>query len=446
MSRVSRAPGRFRFRRPSLTASSVAALALGLFLGAAAHGTDSPLGRVAEILRPVGDLWLAALEALVLPLVVALLLHTVVQTRREAALGRLAGRALLLFAAVLIAGGIVAVVVTPTLLRLHPVGNALEQPSEASVRAARAAAGTDSGSPAEFVKGLVPSNLFRAAIRGEILPLLLFTAFFGLAVSRLPEERREPLARLFEGAAAAMLVCVRWILLVLPAAVFVLAFRFAVGAGGKAWDVLGTYIAIVCAVLLLCAALLYPVTAVLGRTTLGRFARAAAPGQLVAVTTRSSVASLPALVAGGRRWLSLPDSATGLVLPLSVSVFKLDVPVADVVKLLFLAHVYGVAVGAAALAAFLFNVIALSFSTPGLPSAGSFRVVPAYVAAGVPIEGVVILYAVESIPDIFMTLLNVTGDMSAATILSRSSRSARLAGTPVPAAAPGGGEPETAGR
>jgi Na+/H+-dicarboxylate symporter len=219
-----------------------------------------------------------------------------------------------------------------------------------------------------------------------------------------------------------MLVCVRWVLLLMPLGVFIFTFRFALASGDDAVEFLGVYVAIVCGLMLLCTALLYPVTALLGRTGVRDFARAVAPAQLIAVTTRSSIASLPALIQGARDRLRLPDSATGLVLPLSVSVFKLDISVSNIVKLVFLAHVYGVRLSAATLATFLVFVMVLSFSSPGLPSGGTFRALPAYLAAGVPIEGVVMVHAVEAIPDVFMTLLNVTADMSAATLLSRSSR------------------------
>jgi proton glutamate symport protein len=68
-------------------------------------------------------------------------------------------------------------------------------------------------------------------------------------------------------------------------------------------------------------------------------------------------------------------------------------------------------------------VLILSFSAVGVPGGGSaFRSLPAYLAAGIPIEVYVILEAVDTIPDIFKTLTNVTGDMSAAAILSRGDR------------------------
>jgi Na+/H+-dicarboxylate symporter len=109
------------------------------------------------------------------------------------------------------------------------------------------------------------------------------------------------------------------------------------------------------------------------------------------------------------------------VLPLSVAVFKVNRTISSTAKLLFLAHVYNIPLSAQTIAAFLATVILLSFSSVGVPDGGTaFATIPAYLAAGLPLEVVVVFEATTTIPDIFKTLLNVTGDMSAAAMLSRS--------------------------
>jgi Na+/H+-dicarboxylate symporter len=411
----------------SLTAWSLAALGGGLLLGALGRTSGGGAFRsFAEWLTPVGNLWLSALQMTVIPLVVVYTLAAIAGARQDGLVGGLAGRAIPLFVVMLLAAGLLALALAPLVLRLYRVDPAMAEalrnqtvvPTEA-----RDAAAAGYGTLSDYASGLLPQNLFQAAARGDVFGLLVFSVVFALAVTRLPEEQRAPLTSLFRSLAAAMLVCVRWILVLMPVGVFTFAFRFGLASGGGGVRILGTYVAVACGLMLLCAVLLYPVTAAFGRTPVRAFARAVAPAQLIAVTTRSSIASLPALIQGARDRLHLPDAATGLVLPLSVSIFKLDITVSNVVKLLFLAHVYGVRLGIAKLATFLLFVTILSFSSPGLPSAGSFRTLPAYLAAGVPIEGVVLVQAMEAVPDIFMTLLNVTADMCAATILTRSSRS-----------------------
>ena len=434
-------PSTRRARKPSFTTWSLIALAAGLVIGLIGHGAESGAVRaLAAAAKPVGDLWFASLQMVIVPLMVVFTLAAIVSSRREG-LGALTGRAVLLFTAMLAAGALIALVLTPRVVRLYPVDPAtvaaLE--SQTSVPAAvREMANAGPISLGEWVAALVPRNLLESAARGEILPLLLFTVLLGFAIARLPSEQREPVARVLQGLSEAMLIAVRWILALTPIGVFSFALLFALGAGGAAVGVVGAWAVIGSGLPLLCTLVLYPVTALLGRTSLRDFARGVAPAQLVAATTRSSIAALPALVQGGRERLRLPDTATGLVLPLGVSLFKLNRTVSSTAKFIFLAHVCGVPLSSGHLTTFLLTVGILSFSTAGIPSRGTLRSLPAYLAAGIPLEAVVIVDTVEAIPDVFGTVLNVTGDMSAATMLSRSSRVSRSrasAATSVPGAA-----------
>ena len=392
------------------------------------------------MLEPFGNIWVAALQILVLPLVITHVLAAVVGAGDRDSVGSLGARAIALFVGMLASAGVFTVAVAPPLIRLMaPAAPRLDVTIPAEV-AARATGGGDL-SLAEWLSGLVPTNIFEAAARGDLLPILVFTALFGMAVRRLDEEYREPIRRIVQGAAEAMLGCVRWVLSVTPVAVFILTLSFSLQAGGAGAQMLGAFALVVSGLMLLFTALLYPLSALLGGTGITRFARAVAPAQLVAVSTRSSLASLPALVEGAREHLRFPAPATSFVLPLSVSVFKLNRTISSPVKLLFLAHAYQVSITPQTMVVFLLTVMLLSFTSAGIPNGGAaFKTLPAYLAAGVPIEGVIILEAVETIPDIFKTLLNVTGDMSVATILTRQRRSlAAAAGTamvPDPSLAP----------
>ena len=428
-------------RYRSFTILSLAGLASGLVLGMLGQSSgSSAIAALSAVLEPFGNIWVAALQILVLPLVITHVLAAVVGAGDRDSVGSLGARAIALFVGMLAIAGVFTVVVAPPLIRvMAPAAPRLDVTIPAEV-AARATGGGDL-SLAEWLSGLVPTNIFEAAARGDLLPILVFTALFGMAVRRLDEEYREPIRRIVQGAAEAMLGCVRWVLSVTPVAVFILTLSFSLQAGGAGAQMLGAFALVVSGLMLLFTALLYPLSALLGGTGITRFARAVAPAQLVAVSTRSSLASLPALVEGAREHLRLPAPATSFVLPLSVSVFKLNRTISSPVKLLFLAHAYQVSITPQTMVVFLLTVMLLSFTSAGIPNGGAaFKTLPAYLAAGVPIEGVIILEAVETIPDIFKTLLNVTGDMSVATILTRQRRSlAAAAGTamvPDPSLAP----------
>lgn len=415
-------------KRLSLTTWSIIALTAGLGLGILGHETASPaLDRLGEWIKPVGSLWVSALQLTVLPLVITHLIATISSAGAKS-VGKLGVRTFVLFICMLLAAGLVAIFLTPVFLaRLSFDPNTVATLSAAAASTKEGgtiATATAPTSLPEWLGRLLPTNLLDAGVRGDIFPLLLFAGFFALAVTRLAPERHLLLTNIFESLAEAMFQLVRWILVATPIGVFALTYGLALKTGSSTGGILGAYIVIVSAIMILFTALLYPLSAFAGRTRIIDFARAVAPAQLVAVSTRSSLASLPALVEGGRDRLRLPSTGTSFVLPLCVSLFKVNRPISAVVKLMLVAHVYGVPLRPTTLIIFVATVMIISFTAPGIPQSGpGFKTLPAYLAAGVPIEGILVVEAVESIPDIFKTLVNVTGDMSVATLLTRSHRS-----------------------
>src|SRR5262249_32412892 len=157
--------------------------------------------------------------------------------------------------------------------------------------------------------------------------------------------------------------------------------------------------------------LLYPVVAIFGGISMGRFARAALPAQLIAFSSSSSIASLPALIESGERGLALPSRITGFVLPLAVSTFKIAAPVSWTIGALFVGRFHGIPLHARELASVAFAAVFLAFAAPGVPRGAFIMLTPLFLAIGLPAEGIGILIAVDALPDTFATALNVTGDL-----------------------------------
>ncbi len=408
---------------PSLAKWSLAALAVGLGLGLLGQATRAPfLWALSGAVAPLGTIWINALQMVVIPLVVTQLLAALVRPEGDSSVGRLGGHTLGLFLAFLLVGGTVTLLVTPSLLGLYTVSPdfmaswRIESIPAAALEAARSKP-MDLG---RWLIELVPRNPFEAAAQGNILQMLVFTVLLGVAASRLPARQRGLLAGPLQALADAMMVLVSWVLWGTPVGVFSLILGLSLGTGLGVLGLLAVYVVLLSGLLILVTIALYPLTAVLGRVSLRSFARGAAPAQLVAAGTQSSLASLPALIEGAQNRLRLPPQVTSFVLPLSVSSFKLNQVISPTFKFLFLAHVFGIPLGVGEMATFLLVTLLLSFGVAGVPrGGGGFRTLPLYVAAGIPIEGVVLLEAVKTIPDVFMTVLNVTADLSVATILGR---------------------------
>jgi len=416
----SRAP-----RGAALTIWSFVALAVGLGLGLLLHQSGEPwTEQLARGLNLVGGYWIRALQVVVIPVVVTQCFVSVLNTSK---LGVLGAKSVALFAIMLAAGALFAVAVTTPLVSLyHPDPStvaALRTGTPIPEAAQRVLDG--SGAAGHWLAGYIPRSLTQLLSGAAVLPLLVLTLLAGLIVRRLPDRPRKTIEHRARWLADATMRVVGWLLLITPLGVLALCFGLGRSAGLGAAGLMTFYVLLYAVVNTLFILLLYPMTAMLGRTSMRRFARAVAPAQLVALSTRSSMAALPALVEGARTHLGLPVSATGFVLPLSVSTVKVSLTVGVPLKVVFLAHVFGLHVSPGQMVALAGMLLLLNFTTVGLPSGGGpFRTLPAYVAVGMPIEGVVILEAIDLIPDIFKTLVNVTADLSMAALLTREGRPA----------------------
>jgi Na+/H+-dicarboxylate symporter len=256
-----------------------------------------------------------------------------------------------------------------------------------------------------------------------MLPLVFFAVLFGLAAAYLPLERREAVVAFFRGIADALLVIVGWVIAVAPIGVFALAVGLVLRTGTAGVEALALYILLLCALILITTGLLYLIAATAGRVPLARFARAAAPAQAVAFSSRSSMAALPAMLAARERLL-LPPAASGLVLPLAVTTLRVSTPIMWAVAIPFLARLHGIELGYAPLALLVLAGILLSFSTPGLPSASLFLMSPFLPGLGIPVEALGIAIAADAIPDLLKGVLNVTGHLTATAIVTRNSTQA----------------------
>ena len=410
---------------PSVAAWSLAALVAGVFLGVLGQLTGQEgFWRFADFIAPAGTLWLNALQMAVIPLVITQLLSALVKEGDRSSVGVLGGKALGLFIVLLLGAGIFTLGVVPPVLNLFevPPGWASSIRVESIPAAARHAAEAGPMGFGDWLVGLIPRNPLEAATQGNLLQILIFTVLVGLAGSRLPTEQRAPLAEIFKALADTMMVMVSWILWGTPLGVFALFLPLTLANGLGTLGLVALYLFLTCGALLVVIFLLYPLTAIAGRVSIRKFAKATMPAQIVAASTQSSLASLPAMIVGGKEHLQLPEEGTAFLLPLCASTFKLNQTVSETAKLLFLAYVFGIPLTLADQATFVLGITLLSFGVPGVPRGLPFLTLPLHLAVGIPIEGVVLVEAVKTIPDVFMTLLNVTGDMSVAAMLSKGTR------------------------
>jgi Na+/H+-dicarboxylate symporter len=411
-----------RLRHWWVLASLAAGIALGAWIGHAGSDTERHLSGAFEAL---GTLWLNALRMTVGPLVFAMLVSAVAGVADAMATGRLATRALRWFAGLLLLSGVLAVTFSQALLSVWPVDRATADAFLAGVgsHASRAAPAMDWS---QWLQQLLPPNIIAAAADNAILALVVFAILFGFAATRLPTAQRLVLRDFFSAMAEAMVVIVHWVLLLAPIGVFALALGVGRQAGVGAAGLLLQYALTVSLVIALASLAIYVVVALRGRMGVLAFAVAVAPVQVVAASTQSSLATLPAMIECARTQLRVTPRVAHLVLPLAVAVFRYTSPLGNLGVCLFVAALYGLEPSLLQLAGAILVAFAVSIGSVGLPGQVSFiaSVAPLCAVLGLPIEVLGILVAIEIIPDIFRTIGNVTADLAVTTLVDEPEPSA----------------------
>jgi Na+/H+-dicarboxylate symporter len=378
------------------------------------------LGSLPAFVEPVGILWVNAIRMTVVPLIVSLLVTSIASQHQSGLIAKLGGKTVGLFVAMIAAVCLYTLILAPPLISLLNIDPAT---AAGLLESTNSVTSATEELPAfqDWLVSLVPTNPFEAAVEGAMLPLLVFTVLFSLALGKIDAGRSDVIVDFFTAIRDAMFVLIGWVMLVAPLGIFALVFPLSARMGFSAISTLGSFIIIVCGLITLLILLIYPIAVVFGRLPLAAFARSVAPVQVIGFSTRSSLASLPATIAATET-LGISQKISGLVLPVAVTLFKFASPLARTTGTYFIAALYGIELGTIDLILIALSVGLLSFYSPGIPSGGLLIMAPVYISLGLPVEGIGILIALDLIVDMFLTAANVTANVTVAAILTRKDR------------------------
>jgi len=394
----------------------VAGFLLGLLL---ASGTVPVAAPAIAVCATVGTVFVNLIRMTVIPLVGSMIVAGVAGIASSGQFGRLGIRVTCVALGLLVTASVGSIVVAIPVLDRVPIDQAAALALRSPEAAAPGGAAASAAAPtlSQWLIDLVPSNVFKAAGEGAMIPVIVFAALFGLALSRVEAARRASVLQVVEGVADAMQRLIGWIIDLAPFGVFALAVPLAAKLGWAAAGAVGAYIVLVVAITVLAVlVLLYPLGIMGGPMPAARFVSYCAPAQAIAFAARSSLAALPVAMEEAER-AGLPPPTTRLVLPMATAIFHFGAAVAQTVGVLFLARLFGVSLAPLQFASIVVAVVFASFAVPGVPGGSIIAMVPVLAVARVPIEGIGILLAVDTIPDMFRTTANLTGAMTLAAIL-----------------------------
>lgn len=409
----------------SLAIKVLIALIAGLGAGLALTAANSDLAAsLIPVLQPVGTIWVSAIRMAIIPLVVSSLLIGVggaADTRTVTVLG---AKGFGLFIILLVLAGLFSLMIAPAVfsqIAIDPAAAEMLRQSATSAGASAVEGAKQLPSVAQWFVDLVPVNPVKAAADGALLPLIVFSIALGAALTQVAIKQRDALLSVMRAVQDASLVVMGAVLVLAPVGVFALSYVLAARIGVSAAGALVTYVAVVCAVsTAFCVFVMYPAASVFGKVPIAVFARALLPAQAVAFSARSSLAAFPAMLTMAKEKLNLSEPVISFLLPVMITMFRCGAVIGQLVGAMFIAKLYGVPLGPAEYATLMLTSVATSFSVPGIPGGSIIMMVPVLLAVGLPAEGVGVLLAVDTIPDMFRTATNVTADMATAVVLDRN--------------------------
>ena len=398
-------------------------LGAGLVLGVVAVWTRSPqLIALCKSLQPVGTVFLNLLSMVVIPLVITAVFGGIAGLGELRRVGRLGARTLGFFGGSTIAAIAIGFLVAGLILPLAAVTPlqqaALREAARSDPSFVRHAA-QQLPAGVRFIVDLIPANPMAAAVDGNLLPLIVFTAIFAVAAAALPDEKRQVLTDLADTTTQALVGIVRWVLLLAPFGIFAIVASAVAVLGVELIEAMAVFILAVIVGLATFIWFIYlPSVAIVARLRLDRYIRAIRASLLMAFSTTSSLATLPVMLQAAESDLRISRTVAGFVLPLGASIGRAGSALFQAVAVVFVARLYGVALSAGDLLAAGAAVFLTSLTVASIPSASIVSLAPAFTATGLPFAGLQLLLGLDRIPDMFRTMTNVLGTLTGATVVA----------------------------
>ena len=374
------------------------------------------MGEEAKIFAPLGALFIQLIKMLVVPLVGI----SIISGAASLGSSRSAGKIGVTSIAYILLTTVVSIVIAIVVGLIFKPGAGLSAEGIASIMAS---ASSEQGTPAELsfwdtVIGMIPANPVEAFAKGNILQIIVFGLFLGFGIAAINEDKRTKVINGLNYLLEALIWCIGKVMLVAPIGVFGL---MAEAMGTFGFDILLKVVNLLWVDLIAVAIMglvAYPLTVMtLSKVSLKEFFSAMLRPQIVAFSTASSMATLPVTMGACDR-MGVSKEVSGFVVPLGATINMTGNAIYYTLVALFFAQFYGIELGVAQYVAIVITASLGSIGQAGVPGP-TLMVVAVLAAAGIPIDGLPLLYALDRLFDMIRTVLNITGDAACAVVTDR---------------------------
>ena len=375
------------------------------------------MGLEASMFKPLGDLFIQLIKMLVVPLVLVSIISG------AAALGETKSAGLIGFVSIgfMMVTTVIAIVVALVLGEVFQPGVSVDHNVVNSLAAGYEVAGGGAAPAMGFwdtVIGMIPANPIQALTEGNILQIIIFGLFFGFGLSALPAEKRAKMSNGLNTILEALIWCIEKVMFVAPFGVFGLiadatgtfGFSVLIQVANVLWiDII--------AILIIGVGLFPLCVALFSRVKLKDYFRAMVKPQIVSFSTASSLATLPVNMEACNE-MGISKQTSGFVLPLGATINMSGNAIYYALLATFFAQFYGIDLTMADYVSITIVCALGAIGQAGVPGP-TLLAAAVLVAAGIPLEGLPLFYALDRIFDMMRTTLNITGDAACAAVVDR---------------------------
>ncbi len=386
----------------------IVAMLLGIIAGAI-------LGSEASMFAPLGTLFIQLIKMLVVPLVAISIIAG------AAALGgsSSAGRIGFVSIGYILLTTIVSIAIAIIVGLIFEPGGGLSAEAVQSI-AERSSAGSGAASTPSFwdtLIGMIPANPIEAFASGNILQIIVFGLFIGFGIATIEASRRQKITDALNSLLEALVWCIGKVMLVAPIGVFGLMAEATGTYGFSILLQIANLLWVDIIAVLIMALVVYPLTLTISRVSLTHFFKSMLQPQIIAFSTASSMATLPVTLSACDK-MGISKQTSGFVIPLGATINMTGNAIYYTLVAIFFAQFYGVELSMAQYVAIAVTASLGSIGQAGVPGP-TLMVVAVLVSAGIPIDGLPLLYALDRLFDMIRTVLNITGDAVCAAVTDR---------------------------
>ncbi|MDW6016681.1 dicarboxylate/amino acid:cation symporter [Vibrio plantisponsor] len=384
----------------------VIAMVLGTLIGAA-------MGHDATMFSPLGAIFINLIKMLVIPLVAVALISGAAGLGNSHSAGKVGFVTLGYFAVT----SALAVVLALVMGEVFQPGMGIDVSGVEGMFSAEYASKGELPTFWATVTGMIPTNVFQSLNDANILQILVFCLFLGIAISKQSPEKRDPVINGVNTIVDSMVWMINKVMVIAPIGVFGLMAEAVGTFGFGALMVVFKLFVVYTAAILIFGFIVYPAMIhFFSKTSAKKFISAMKKPQAVALSTASSMATLPVTMDTVEKDLGVRNSTASFVLPLGATINMSGNAIYYGLVAVFFAQLFHIDLSMGAYIAIVVTATLGAVGQAGVPGP-SFLVVAVLLAAGIPIEGLPLLFALDRIFDMIRTALNITGDAACAVIV-----------------------------